>query len=142
VPLAYGKSDPDLEQRVGEDLLVLAEVDGSQSDALDDSFNGGAIGFRGGEEHVRRPVGEDRVGHVRALERHTRPRRSSRHPRRGVALPERLAIDSEVVANERVVPERRAEDQDRRCYRSAGVGTSGEASILHAVVVIQAVRTR
>lgn len=58
------ESYPDLEQRVDQGFLVFAEVDGSQADVFDDRFDGHAIYLRGGEEHVRGPVREDRVGQV------------------------------------------------------------------------------
>ena len=67
--LFQGKIDPDLEECVDEGLLVFAEVDGSQSDALDDSFDRGAISLGSGKEHVGRSVREDRIGHVLASER-------------------------------------------------------------------------
>ena len=101
-----GERDPDLEERVNESFLVFAEVDRAESDACDDSFDGGAISLRGGEEHVGGPVREDRVGHVLAAEGIERTRVSDAGRKRGPAVGDGLShlvgrVDHE-FAGERV----------------------------------------
>ena len=55
-PLLQRQSDPDLEESIDECLLVLPEVNGSQTNPLDNGFSQTAVGFGTRREHVRRPV--------------------------------------------------------------------------------------